>query len=254
MLQLSFEFSNEPPQPAEVQLPTDGVDELDQAYNRATRWSKRLATRLGERVRLVITDNRSTMLSARAKAGRLEVRLHHMFLTANEDILEAVGDYLTGDQAAAPTLDRFIEEQRPRLVAPSRPQAALRTQGRHHDLRALLDDLAERHFGGPLEVTITWGRRVRPKRRQRTLRLGTYVPEDRLIRIHPVLDQAWVPRFFIESVVFHEMLHHELPAVVRNGRRHYHTSTFKQRERSFEYYALSRRWEQDNLWRLLRGQ
>ena len=133
------------------------------------------------------------------------------------------------------------------------PQEDLRSEGRHHDLRAIADELGRRHFGAGVDVRITWGKRVQPKRRQRSLQLGTYVPEERLIRIHPALDQSWVPRFFVEAVVFHEMLHHDMPAVVRNGRHHYHTRAFRTRERSFEYHSAAQQWEKENLWRLLRG-
>jgi len=254
VLQLSFEFAGELPLVADRGSPDRPEDNLDRAYARASGWSRELAARLGQPVRLVVTDNRSTMLSAKPKGGRLEVRLHHMFLTADEDILSAVGDYLAGGgKAAAAVIDRFIEQHRARFVAASRPQSALRAEGHHHDLRAIAAELGRRHFGGRVEVRITWGKRVQPKRGQRSLQLGTYLPEERLIRIHPVLDQSWVPSYFVEAVVFHEMLHHDMPAVVQNGRRHYHTSAFRKRERSFEYHAAAEQWQKDNLWRLLRG-
>lgn len=254
MVQLSFEFAGDSPTISDPGAAKRPGDDLDRAYARASDWSKGLAKRLGQQIRLVVTDNRSTMLSARPKGGRLEVRLHHMFLTANEDILEAVGDYLSGSERAAATIDGFIEERRALHVASDRPQSALRTEGLHHDLRAILDGLADRHFGGEVDAKITWGKRVQPKRHQRSLQLGTYLPDERLIRIHPVLDQPWVPNYFVEAVVFHEMLHHDMPAVVRNGRRQYHTRAFKTRERSFEYHSLAQKWEKENLWRLLRGQ
>ena len=254
MLQLSFEFASDSPAIAEPGVPTRREDDLDRAYARASEWSRVLADRLGQRVRLVVTDNRSSMLSARPKSGRLEVRLHHMFLTAEESILEAVGNYLSGDDPqAGQTIDRFVEEHRARFIAPGRPQSALRSEGRHHDLRAIVDDLASRHFGGRVDVRVTWGKRVQPKRRQRSLQLGTYLPEEQLIRIHPVLDQPWVPGFFVEAVVVHELLHHDMPAVVRDGRRHYHTRAFRKRERSFEFHSAAEQWQKENLWRLLRG-
>ncbi len=254
MLQLSFEFAGDSStisDPGTVRRPED---DLDRAFDRASDWSQALAQRLGQPIRLVITDNRSTMLSARSKGNRLEVRLHHMFLTADEDILEALGDYLDGGQHATVVIDDFIERHRVRYVASGQPQSALHAEGRHHDLQAIADSLGQRHFGGVVDVKIAWGKRVQPKRRQRSLQLGTYLPDEQLIRIHPVLDQAWVPRFFVEAVVFHEMLHHDMPAVVRNGRRHYHTKAFKKRERSFEYHSAAEKWEGENLWRLLRGQ
>jgi hypothetical protein len=254
VLQLSFEFGGESPPVADRGPSERARDDLERAYARASGWSRTLAARLGQPVRLIVTDNRSTMLSAKSKGGRLEVRLHHMFLTADEDVLSAVGDYLgDGGSVAAAVIDRFVEQHRTRFVAASRSQSELRTEGRHYHLRAILDDLARRHFGGRVEVRITWGKRVRPKRGQRSLQLGTYLPEERLIRIHPVLDQSWVPRYFVEAVVFHEMLHHDMPAVVQNGRRHYHTVAFRKRERGFEYHSAAEQWQKDNLWRLLRG-
>lgn len=254
MVQLSFEFAGDAPTTSDPGAPRRSEDDLERAYARASGWSKTLAKQLGQQIRLVVTDNRSTMLSAKPKGGRLEVRLHHMFLTADEDILEAVGNYLDGSQRAAATIDAFIEERRARYVAAGRPQSALRAEGLHHDLVAIVNELAERHFGGDLNVKITWGKRVQPKRRQRSLQLGTYLPDEGLIRIHPVLDQPWVPAFFVEAVVFHEMLHHDMPAVVHNGRRQYHTRAFKKRERSFEYHSAAQKWEKENLWRLLHGQ
>lgn len=256
VLQLSFEFETEDPSVSKRPAADDRKkDDLDRAYERASQWSHALAGQLGQAVRLIVTDNRSTMLSARPRNGRLEVRLHHMFLTAEEDILAAVGDYLGAScKRAESKIDQFIERHRARYVAPGRSQSELRTKGQHHDLHDIMDDLAKRHFGGRAEARITWGKRVRPKRRQRSLQLGTYLPEERLIRIHPVLDQPWVPRYFVEAVVFHEMLHHAMPAEVKNGRRHYHTSAFRKRERSFEYHVAAERWQEENLWRLLRRQ
>ena len=254
MLQLSFEFAHELPSVPDDRARDRPSDELDKAYARASQWSGALSRRLGQPVRLVVTDNRSTMLSAKPKGGRLEVRLHHMFLVAEEDILSAVADYLgDGGARAARLIDRFVEENRARFVAVERNQRELRPEGRHHDLRAIVHDLGRRHFGGAFDVDITWGKRVRPKRGQQSLQLGTYLPEERLIRVHPVLDQPWVPGFFVEAVVFHEMLHHDMPAMVRNGRRHYHTAAFRKRERSFEYHAAAEQWQKENLWRLLRG-
>jgi hypothetical protein len=254
VLQLSFEFASESQAVAHRAEPERPEDDLSRAYSRAADWSRELAARLGQPIRLVVTDNRRTMLSATPKGGRLEVRLHHMFLTADESILTAVADYLGGrGKAAAAEIDRFVEEHRRRFISAGPPQSQLRSEGRHHDLRSIVDDLAARHFGRTLDVRIAWGKRVRPKRGQRSLQLGTYLPEERLIRIHPALDQSWVPAFFVEAVVFHEMLHHDMPAVVHNGRRHYHTAAFRKRERSFEYHAAAEQWQKENLWRLLRG-
>jgi hypothetical protein len=75
--------------------------------------------------------------------------------------------------------------------------------------------------------------------------------EEALIRIHPVLDAADVPRFFVEWIVYHEMLHeiHDMPVV--DGRRVYHTREFREAESRFEHYADAVLWERSNVHRLL---
>ena len=227
-----------------------------EALDRARRLSLDLGAQLREPVRIAITDNRRTMLSAKRRAGKLEVRLHHMFLDADAETVMAIGRYLQrADRRASRRIDAFIESNRDAIDRGQRRRTRVRTEGDHHDLRALLDEIVGRHFGGATDATITWGRRTSPRRgrSRRSIQLGTYSSEEQLIRIHPVLDQVWVPRFYVESVVFHEMLHHELGAEERDGRRCFHTPEFRRRERSFECFERAQVWERANLDRLLRA-
>lgn len=252
MLQLALQF--EEPGPVGGLSEEDSRERIEAAYETAASWSALLAERLQKRVRLVITDNRRTMLSAESKDGRLEVRLHHMFLDGGPEIFEAIARYLrSSDRRASRRIDAFIEVNRDRVAESADRGVILRTAGEHHDLQEIFDDLAIRHFGGFLGAKITWGRRITPKRGQRSLQMGNYIPSEKLIRIHPALDQDWVPRFFVEAVVFHEMLHHDMPAVVHNGRHNFHTPEFRRRERSFEYHCVAEQWEKKNFRRLLRG-
>jgi hypothetical protein len=74
-----------------------------------------------------------------------------------------------------------------------------------------------------------------------------------VIRIHPLLDQPFVPRWFLEYVLYHEMLHSVVPDEVDSaGRRRIHTAKFYRRERAFPRYRRARRWESENLARFLR--
>lgn len=122
--------------------------------------------------------------------------------------------------------------------------------GQHHDLDIILQALRAQYFPDCKSVTIGWGRwsgRARP----RSMRFGVYFPETHHIRIHPALDQAFVPRFFVEFVVYHELLHHVIPPVSVNGRYYVHTKTFRQRERIFRRYPEAIAWRQRYLRRLL---
>ena len=79
------------------------------------------------------------------------------------------------------------------------------------------------------------------------MRLGTYSDHDRLIRIHRCLDSADVPAFVVESVVYHEMLHADLPVEIHNGRRRLHTPEFRRRERLFHRFTEAESWLDEHL-------
>lgn len=213
-----------------------------------------LARALGVKIVLGITANRRTMISTRRAGDTLRVRLHRMFLEADPTLLDSLGRYVkTGDRGASRRLGEFIERHRDRFVAP-RPAAALRTDGHVHDLREVFCAIERRWFAGELDgVAITWGKQSAHRRRvrKRSIRLGTYTHDERLIRVHPVLDQPWVPRFFLEYIVFHEMLHHVEPPREEEGRTIFHTPAFREREQAYPDYERALRWERLNIDRLL---
>jgi len=123
-------------------------------------------------------------------------------------------------------------------------------RGRYHDLDAILDDVRGRFFPDCAAVRICWGR-WSGRARTRSIRFGAYLPEAALIRIHPALDQAFVPRLFVEFIVYHELLHHVMPPVRVNGRYQIHSSAFRRRERQFPAYAEVVAWRRRSLRRLL---
>jgi hypothetical protein len=157
--------------------------------------------------------------------------------------------------AAAPRR-RKQEPKRKACAAPlpMQRQFAFPGEGVHHDLHAIFDKMNARYFrNGLRDYTITWGR----KRRQRPKAyfiFGTIQEQDRVIRIHPLLDQSWVPRWFLEFVIYHEMLHSVVPDVYdrKRRRRIVHTPQFLKREQRFPHYNRAQRWEAENLARFLR--
>ncbi len=132
-----------------------------------------------------------------------------------------------------------------------KPQIALSTKGRHHDLIEIYNAMNWQHFNGKILVRITWGRKLRiPKRKHQSLRFGVCYVEECLISIHRALDRSWVPRFFVEYVVFHEMLHLKHPPRRKNGRDNLHHEKFVAAEKKFPDYDMAMCWEKDNLNRL----
>lgn len=266
-VQTGFDFVGTPREPSAGDTVTPAGDSpsdtaLPQPMGplvNATRQAleNRLAQLMACRVRLVVTNNRSSLLHAREGADGVHVRLHHMFLDAPDPLVKALARYLTrGDKTSARRVDAFIEENRGKIAAGDSRlgrQVSLRTRGHVHDLQAMFDALNETWFGSAIEASVTWGRRTRPLRgrRRSSLRLGSYVFQDRLIRMHPVLDQRWVPDFFVRYVLFHEMLHVVTPPEERAGQRHYHGRAFRARERSYPDYQRAVAWEREHLDRLL---
>lgn len=118
--------------------------------------------------------------------------------------------------------------------------------GRFFNLKDIFDRLNKEYFEGAISTKITWGRNVRNGRRY--IRFGSYTERDNIIRIHPAIDQQFVPLYFIESIVYHEMLHKIVGAKIVNGRRMVHTSEFKKLERRFKDYERAREWEKKKVW------
>lgn len=129
----------------------------------------------------------------------------------------------------------------------------LQHEGRYFDLREIFDRLNRRYFRNRLrDYSVVWGRR-RKQRPKEYFIFGTIQEDDRVIRINPLLDQPFVPRWFMEYVMYHEMLHAFVPDEFEpNGRRRVHTARFYERERRFHAYHRARRWEEENLARFLR--
>jgi hypothetical protein len=140
-----------------------------------------------------------------------------------------------------------------RPMLPMQRHLNLRHEGRYFDLRQIFDRVNQRHFRGRLRgYRVVWGRRRRERPKEYFI-FGSIQEEDRVIRIHPLLDQPFVPRWFLEYVLYHEMLHSVVPEETdAAGRRRIHTEEFYRREKAFPRYRRARRWEEQNLARFLR--
>lgn len=219
------------------------------------RLERELSRRFGTVVSIAITDNTRTMVSARSRGGVAYVRLHRMFVSADEQTLELIARFLKRrDARATAALRDYVADHQTQVRRRLTRRVMLSAIGEHHDLGAIYDELNALYFDNEIEAHIGWGRMGQPpgrRRRRRSIKLGSYLSTGALIRVHPVLDAAWVPRFFVEYIVYHEMLHHVVEMPVLDGRRCMHGPEFKARERRFERYADAIAWEREHLDRLL---
>ena len=254
------DFTGQLPAPhrPEPRAPAPGAPRTprgDLFLSTASLLSERLALHLDEPVEVELTDNAWTMVSYKRIAGRLRFRLHHMFAEAGDDVVRAVAGF-TGRarKVHGRLIDLFIKQNRELIRStPARAEGTLLARGRVHDLADIYDALNARHFDHKVQARIGWGRHA-PGRRRCSIKMGVYLHEQKLIRLHPALDDERVPRLFVELVVFHEMLHQVIPpSEGDSGRRCVHGREFREAERRFPGYERARAWEKANLGMLLRS-
>jgi hypothetical protein len=229
--------------------------DLGSSKERAKRLASAIRDATSSAVSLHVTDNKRVLISQKREGERLVVRLHHVFLRAEPAVVAALAKYVHRRDAKSGTLiDAFLSREQDYLRrSRARRETMARPLGNVHDLESILGEVVRTHFDEELALPrITWGKRSGGKRRRRSIQLGTYEREEGLIRIHPALDRDWVPRTYVGFIVYHELLHHLVPPVERAGRLHVHTAEFRRLERRYAQFDEARRFEKENLNRLLR--
>jgi hypothetical protein len=206
-------------------------------------------------VSVSITDNRHTMIHATRRDGLLRARLHHMFLDAPPAVTEALGRFLVfKDKDASNVVGHYIDTNSTRIRGlPPHRRSTKPNAGEVHDLDDIFAEVNATYFGGLVDARICWANESKARTRRRTaIKLGSYAAQEKLVRVHPRLDAGWVPRYFVAFVVFHELLHHVMPATRLQGRRALHPPVFRARERTFKHYDRALAWERANIDRLLK--
>ena len=110
-------------------------------------------------------------------------------------------------------------------------------QGMHRDLKIVFDYVNSSYFRDKIrEPTLAWVRESPAKR------LGFYFEPLNILAVNRAFDSEGVPRFVLEFVVYHELLHHVDAVSGRRNRRVHHTKRFREQERMFSSYAEAEKW------------
>lgn len=194
-------------------------------------------------VQVTITDNTRSMISFRRERRPVRLRLHRMFLEADPQTLHCLADYIRTGRLAT-QIRQYIQTHSHMIIPMEKKSRTIRIvhQGEWYNLKHMYDRTNARYFNNELTCLISWGRRSR-NRNKRSIRFGSYVQRDNLIRIHPLLDRPEVPQFFVEYIVYHEMLH----AVIPRSAGNIHSREYRNREKEFPYYRQAREWEKKNI-------
>jgi len=190
-------------------------------------------------ITLVMNENHSTFLSVLRK-GRKQVKLslHKFFLYANDWVIEAIVDYsVKRNSNALVILRTFINEHfKDADYSDKIKNKNLCTKGNHYDLRVIYSRVNSAYFENKLNLSFTWFKKP-TYRNFRSLTFGSYSRPLKLIRMNALLDIPEVPSYFLDFVMYHEMLHEVCaPTIDKLGRSRVHTKEFRMREKLFDKY------------------
>jgi predicted metal-dependent hydrolase len=176
----------------------------------------------------------------RLRDGRLLVRLSDLLEGAPEAVLRAIAHILLAkmyrrpiDRAHAARYRKYVGSheivRKAHLVRHMRGRKRLRSpRGHYYDLETIFEDLNTRFFHGLMaRPQMSWSQ-------TKTRRiLGHYDPAHNAIIISRIFDHPAMPRYVLEYIVYHEMLHLKHPVRLRGSRRCVHSAEFQAGEKLF---------------------
>ncbi len=217
-------------------------------------WEALLSAALDAPIEVRYGRARREVIQLRRERGRLQLRLSSLLADAPVEVQQALAEWIRGRGRRGPAqrvLDLWIDARLRREARDAPPQVDLEPRGAHHELAELAlelrDDEFAQDFGDGRLPAIGWGRAGRSRSR-RALRLGSFDPFSFSVRVHPVLDSADAPRFFLRYIVFHELLHAVLDGPPgEDGRRRVHGPQFRARERAYRDFERALEWEKQHV-------
>ena len=176
----------------------------------------------------------------RMRQGKLLVRLSDLLEGAPEPVLRAIAHILLAkmyrkpvEREPATRYRRYVSShdisRKAHLVRQVRGRKRLHSaKGRTYDLEAVFEDLNRRFFHGLLaRPQMTWSRDHARNH------LGHYDPAHNAIVVSRIFDHPRVPRYAVDYIVYHEMLHLKHPVKLRGSRRCVHSAEFQAEEKLF---------------------
>jgi len=191
------------------------------------------------------------MISCKRNFNRHSIRLHNMFKNAPEHVLDAVLKIYTRftrkstRTACRKVVRNFIAQNQHKIVCKPKTRRILPDPvGKVFNLRKIYNNLNSEYFSSRLNIDITWSHR--PNKRL----MGTWKDtglEKNLVRINRLLDTKKVPPYYINYLVYHEMLHEVFKQRIVNGRTQRHPREFRKLERNFPLYKKACEWQKEHL-------
>ena len=176
----------------------------------------------------------------RLREGQIKVHLSDLLEGAPETVIRAIAHILLAklyrkqlDPAHNARYRRFASSdavlRQTERIRQTRGRKKISTaKGDYYDLDEVFESLNQRFFHGLMgRPQLTWS-----EHKARRL-LGHYDAAHNTIMISRVFDRRNTPRYAIEYLMYHEMLHLRHPVKVRRGRRCVHPREFQADEKLF---------------------
>lgn len=176
----------------------------------------------------------------RLREGRIKVQLSDLLEGAPESVLRAISHILLAKLYRKPidathnnryrrfATSEAVVRQSERIRQTRGRKRISTAQGNHYDLDEIFESLNLRFFHGLMgRPLLTWS-----EHSARRL-LGHYDAAHNTIMISRVFDRRHTPRYAIEYLMYHEMLHLRHPVKAKNGRRCVHSREFQTEENLF---------------------
>jgi hypothetical protein len=140
---------------------------------------------------------------------------------------------------------------KPSISRLNREKLTDKTTGTRYDLHEIFVYLNDLYFDNKIKAYLRWGTAGSTTSYQ-TIRRSRDGTCWNLITIADIYNHPKIPRFAIESVMFHEMLHIAIPPYRKNGKNVIHGKEFKAAEKMFPHFEQWRAWENSELRELLK--
>jgi predicted SprT family Zn-dependent metalloprotease len=211
----------------------------------------------GRNIKLHINNNTTNvfLLEKTYSPHQVKLSLHRIFLKAPAPVIKALVRFIKNPvEKYKKDIRIFIYKHSDEIESEPRNARSLPlvTKGKHFNLAMIMRRMNRDYFRNRLRVKITWGKAgiVMGKARS-NIQFANFDANKNLIRINPALDKRIVPKYFMDYIVFHEMLHKRVPPTITlSGRLYFHTKAFRQREREFKDFKKAVCWQRKNWDRL----
>jgi hypothetical protein len=176
----------------------------------------------------------------RLREGIIHLRISDLLEGAPDNVIESIAHILLAkvykkpiENAHATRYRRYVSSHdmssKAHLVRQVRGRKRIDSpKGNVYNLDTIFEELNSRFFHGLMgRPQLTWSRDHARNS------LGHYDPAHNAIVVSRVFDSPRVPRFAVEYILYHEMLHLKHPVRLRGGRRCVHGPEFQAEERLF---------------------